>query len=101
MTAISPIPELRLLAISSPNDCKRPSGGSGFVICILDTQKRGSLIPRRGRFQASPVALLPFARKVLELSSHSGTPAALKDALIGLAMDAMQQVEGGTSPQQA
>ena len=50
MTAISPIPELRLLAISSPNDCKRPSGGSGFVICILDTRKRESLIPRRYRF---------------------------------------------------
>src|SRR6516162_11020471 len=50
MTAISPIPELRLLAISSPNDWRRPSGGSGFVICILDTRKRASLIPRRYRF---------------------------------------------------
>ena len=46
MTAISPIPELRLFAISSPNDCKRPSGSSGFVICILDPRKGESPIPR-------------------------------------------------------
>ena len=50
MTAINPIAELRLLAISSPNDCRRPSAGSVLVICILDIRKRESLIPSTYRF---------------------------------------------------
>ncbi len=46
--------------------------------------------------QAPPVELLPFARRVLELSSKSGTmpPAQLQDSLMRLAIDAIAQAEG-------
>jgi cell division protein FtsB len=46
--------------------------------------------------QAPPVELLPFARRVLELSSKSGTlpPAQLQDSLMRLAIDAITQAEG-------
>jgi hypothetical protein len=42
------------------------------------------------------VELLPFARRVLELSSKSGTlpPAQLQDSLMRLAIDAIAQAEG-------
>ena len=46
--------------------------------------------------QAPPVELLPFARRVLELSSKSGSlpPAELRDSLMRLAIDAITQAEG-------
>jgi len=46
--------------------------------------------------QAPPVELLPFARRVLEVSSKSGTlpPAQLQDSLMRLAIDAITQAEG-------
>ena len=42
---------------------------------------------------APPVKLLPFARRVLELSSHAGTlpPAELWGSLMRLAIDAIAQ----------
>ena len=45
---------------------------------------------------APPVELLPFARRVLELSSHAGTlpPAELQSSLMRLAIDAITQAEG-------
>jgi hypothetical protein len=45
---------------------------------------------------ALPVELLPFARRVLELSSHAGTlpPAELQGSLMRLAIDAIAQAEG-------
>ena len=45
---------------------------------------------------APPVELLPFARRVLELSSHAGSlpPAELQSSLMRLAIDAITQAEG-------
>jgi outer membrane biosynthesis protein TonB len=45
---------------------------------------------------APPVELLPFARRVLELSSHAGTlpTAELQSSLMRLAIDAITQAEG-------
>jgi cell division protein FtsB len=45
---------------------------------------------------APPVELLPFARRVLQLSSHAGTmpPAELQASLMRLAIDAITQAEG-------
>jgi outer membrane biosynthesis protein TonB len=49
---------------------------------------------------APPVELLPFARRVLELSSHAGSlpPAQLQEALMRLAIDAITQAEGAAPP---
>jgi outer membrane biosynthesis protein TonB len=45
---------------------------------------------------APPVELLPFARRVLELSSHAGSlpPAELQSSLMRLAIDAIAAAEG-------
>ena len=45
---------------------------------------------------APSVELLPFARRVLELSSHAGSlpPAELQSSLMRLAIDAITQAEG-------
>jgi outer membrane biosynthesis protein TonB len=47
---------------------------------------------------APPVELLPFARRVLELSSHAGSlpTAQLQESLMRLAIDAITQAEGAT-----
>ena len=49
---------------------------------------------------APPVELLPFARRVLELSSHAGSlpPAELQSSLMRLAIDAITQAEGAAPP---
>jgi hypothetical protein len=60
-------------------------------VAALQTQIQDAAIHK-----SPPVELLPFARRVLELSSKSGTlpPAQLQDSLIRLAIDAIAQAEG-------
>jgi hypothetical protein len=63
-------------------------------VAALQTQIQDAAIR-----EAPPVELLPFARRVLELSSKSGTlpPAELRDSLMRLAIDAITQAEGSPS----
>jgi hypothetical protein len=72
----------------------------------LLTSERDALSARLAALQAElkdaatrhapPVELLPFARRVLQLSSHAGTmpPAELQASLMRLAIDAITQAEG-------
>jgi cell division protein FtsB len=60
-------------------------------VAALQTQVQDASIR-----QTPPVELLPFARRVLELSSKSGSlpPAELRESLMRLAIDAITQAEG-------
>ena len=84
---------------------KAQHDASQRTVALL-TSERDALSARLAALQAElkdtathhalPVELLPFARRVLELSSHAGTlpPAELQSSLMRLAIDAITQAEG-------
>ena len=84
---------------------KAQHDASQRTIALL-TSERDALSARVAALQAElkdaatrhapPVELLPFARRVLELSSHAGSlpPAELQSSLMRLAIDAITQAEG-------
>ena len=84
---------------------KAQHDASQRTVALL-TSERDALAARVAALQAElkdaatrhapPVELLPFARRVLELSSHAGSlpPAELQSSLMRLAIDAITQAEG-------